>query len=150
MTEVVTDEARPLQRSRRERWAAPLAALGGILHALAGLFVLSWYYFIAPRWKYEIDQAGFAISQNAMLLIQVSDLVVNYWYVIVLAGLVFLVIDYFLLEWLGREVGLSAAFLAMIVIAIVMLSHVVYTHFVFQQETANLRKAILDLGRSSG
>ena len=126
------------RRLRRDRWAAPLAVIVTATHVLAGLFVFGWYYYIVPRWKHDLDSFGIQISNAAILLIGQSDLIVNYWYLLVFVGPTALVVDFLLTRWLGKQSGLRWACLWGVCVTMILLSNVAVGNHLLQQAEAQL------------
>ncbi len=104
--EINVESAKEAAReAHRERWATPLAASFTVLHCLAMFVIVGWWYFGVPQYKKIFDDFGMALSPMAVFEIQVSDLVVNYWYglVPVIGAATFA--DFLLLRWTGRNLG---------------------------------------------
>ena len=98
-----------LHQARRDRWATPLATAVMAIHFLAELFTLGWYYWIVPRIKYSLEQVGRQIPTDAIVVIKLSDLLVNYWYMLAVAGPAMLIVDFVITRWIARRLGLRVA-----------------------------------------
>ena len=94
-----------LRRSYRTRWAIPLAATIAVAHLFSGLILAGWFYWIVPRFKYQLDSYGVQISAPVLSIIQFSDILVNYWYVLIPIVPVALILDFLVAWWTAREIG---------------------------------------------
>ena len=94
-----------LRRSYRTRWAIPLAATIAVAHLFSGLILAGWFYWIVPRFKYQLDSYGVQISAPVLSIIQLSDILVNYWYVLIPVVPVALILDFLVAWWTAREIG---------------------------------------------
>lgn len=94
-----------LRRSYRHGWAIPLAATIAVAHLLSGLILTGWFYWIVPRFKYELDSYGVQVSASALSIIQMSDLIVNYWYILIPVVPIALVLDFLVAWWTSRAIG---------------------------------------------
>ena len=108
--------------SFRRRWATTVAVVTIFVHFLVFLVVGGWWYFIAPRFKEELDKSG-QVTSSQVFLIHQSDFFVNYWYVFVLAGPVLLAFDFLLIRYIGREFRLRAAVASGVIIAMIYLAY---------------------------
>ena len=127
-----------LHQARRDRWATSLAVIVTTVHVLAGLFVFGWYYYIVPRWKYDLDSFGIQISQPAFWLLAQSDFIVNYWYLLVIVGPTALVCDFLVMRWMGKQIGLRLVVLWGVCLAIILLANVVGGYYVLHDAKARL------------
>lgn len=94
-----------LRRSYRAGWAIPLATTIAVAHLFSGLILAGWFYWIVPRFKYELDSYGVQISAPVLSIIHLSDLIVNYWYVLVPVVPIALILDFLVAWWTAREIG---------------------------------------------
>ena len=121
-----------LRQARRDRWATTVASLAAVLHAVAGLVVFGWFYFIAPRYKFELAQMGRELSQGVILQINLSDLIVNYWY---LFGVLFVpvpILSFVAHVWLARRLGLRWACVSTIAVAALIVSNAAVSHSILR------------------
>ncbi len=72
------------------RWDAPYHAAA---HVAAWCGVFWFLYFDIARHKLIFMEFGTELSGGVMLLMQASDIVINYWYVHVVALVIFAAID---------------------------------------------------------
>lgn len=122
-----------LRQARRDRWATPLATVAALLHVFTGVVVFGWFYFIAPRYKWELDHLGAQLSSDVIFQIGLSDLLVNYWY---LLGHLFVpvpIISFVFHAWLARRLGLRWACVSVIAVAIVILSNAVLSYSILRR-----------------
>lgn len=89
----------------RNRWAIPLAAIFAIMHSFAGIILAGWFYWIVPRAKWDFDQYGVLVPAPALSIIHISDLVVNYWYALILVAPVAVALDFLITWWITRQIG---------------------------------------------
>ena len=94
-----------LRRSHRHGWAISLAATIAVAHLFSGLILAGWFYWIVPRFKYQLDSYGVQISAPVLSIIQLSDILVNYWYVLIPVVPVALILDFLVAWWTAREIG---------------------------------------------
>lgn len=127
-----------LYSSRRDRWAAPLAMIMTSIQILAGLISLGWYYFFVPRTKKILDDFGMEISQYAALVIRQSDLLVNYWYVALIVGIAALAIDFLVIHWLTKELGMVAAIAFGVCGAAIPLTYMGHGHYILHSAMAKI------------
>ena len=127
-----------LHQVRRDRWATSLAVIVTTVHVLAGLFVIGWYYYIVPRWKYDLDSFGIQISQRAFWLLAQSDFIVNYWYLLVIVGPTALVCDFLVMRWMGKQIGLRWVVLWGVCVATILLANVAVGNHLLHQAKAQL------------
>lgn len=122
-----------LHQARRDRWATTLACIATLLHVCAAFIVFVWFYWIAPRYKWELDQLGKQLSPTVIMQINLSDLFVNYWY---LFGVFFLPVPFvsFLTHrWMARQLGLRCACASAIVVAVLIISNAVVGYTILRQ-----------------
>jgi len=122
-----------------DRSAAICAALLTTLHFLANIVVFGWYYFLAPRWKRELNDVGMEVGRTARHLIQQSDWIVNFWYMLVVLVPVALFVDFVLLKWMAKRWGVSRTVVFGVVVAGLILLQAVFAHFTFSTELLQLR-----------
>jgi len=128
-----------LRLSRRDRWASTLAVALIVIHALAILSSLRWYYCTAQQWKLEIEGIGIEVSQVVQLLIGQSDMIVNYWYLLVPVAPPFFVVDFMLMRWIARQVGLRRAAICGICIASIFVINMAFGQFILSEEWSRLQ-----------
>ena len=89
-------------REKRSGWIIPLMVLlhGGAWGSLAAVF-----YFVVPRYKNVLEDFGSELPRSAIMLISISDLVVNFFYILVLPFGLLLVFDYYLLTAIRSPVS---------------------------------------------
>lgn len=124
------DASEVLRQSRRDRWAGRLAAGSTAIHFAAGFLVFAWYYFIVPRIKYNIEQAGGEVSNVAIVAIRQSDFIVNYSYLLLFIGPLLLVIDFRIGRWIAKEMGLRWASAFSICITIILLINIAFGQYI--------------------
>ena len=129
-----------LRQSRRNRWAFAWAAFLAANHFTALMFVFGWYYWIVPRSKFQIDSMGVYPRDAALLLIQQSDLIVNYWHFLAMIGLLLLISDFVIMEWMSKQLGLTRTLLFAIFVAILILMNVAVGNHILSEEIARLQK----------
>jgi hypothetical protein len=127
-----------LRQSRRDRWAQPLAMIVTLVHFLAGMAVVGWYYFVVPRWKQELEAFGSELTPAGILLIGQSDTLVNYWYLLLFVVPPLLAVDCRLTRWVGRQCGLRWGILWGICITVIFLINIGYGQSLLFQERARL------------
>lgn len=98
-----------LHQSMRDQWATPLAATIAVVHLLSGLLLVGWFYFLVPRFKHDFNDFGVEIPALAISIIRMSDLVVNYWYLLMPVTPVALILDFFVARWIAKQIGLRVA-----------------------------------------
>lgn len=133
-----------LRQSQRDRWSNTVAAAITAAHFLAGLYVIGWYYFIVPRSKFEFEAMapllnGVKLSPSPLAVIMQSDVIVNYWYLLFLAGLPVLIADFLMMRWMAKPLGLSATLLCGLGITLLILLNYFYGNYVLTQELSRLR-----------
>ena len=111
-------------------------------HSLAGLCVLGWYYYIVPRWKHELESIGYEISRLAVALFRQSDLVVNYWYLLVIIGPPTLMMDFLLTRWMAKQIGLRWAIVYAACVTLTLLCHIAYGQFLLHQAAVVLNEYV--------
>jgi hypothetical protein len=125
--------------AKRDLLASACAVLLTAMHFLANLSVFVWYYWIAPRWKRAINDLALDASRPAKLVLQQSDFIVNYWYLLVVFVLPALVFDFLLMRWLATRLGLTKTLAVGIAIAALLLLQAVWSHYVLSTELTRLR-----------
>ncbi len=88
--------------SQSSGWIAPLAV---ILHAGAWLSIGALFYFVVPRYKAALEDFGVELPQAAITLISISDLVVNYFYILVVPFGLLLALDAYVLNTVRSPVS---------------------------------------------
>ena len=124
---------RGLRRSRRDRWASPLAAIIAFTHLLSGVVLAGWFYYFAPRFKHELDDLGIKISSLTISIIGMSDLIVNYWYLLVVISPVALIIDFLVVRWTAKQLGLRFAVAYGVSISMLFVANVAVSHYVLKE-----------------
>ncbi|MBC8117639.1 MAG: hypothetical protein H7062_24875 [Candidatus Saccharimonas sp.] len=126
-----------LRQKRRDRWATPLASLAALLHVFVSFIVLAWYFFIVPRLKFEIDQRGKQVSWSVFSQITLSDFVVDYSYLLaplfVPTAIVLSVTSFLAHRWLARHLGLTCASASAVVVALLIVSNVLFSYTILKQ-----------------
>ena len=130
------DSHEVLREAARDVWAPKLAWTAVFVHAISSLIVAFWLYWIAPRYKKQLDDFGTELSASAVLAINVSDLFVNYWYVFPVFIAAGLIVDFIMTDWMTRMLGRRCAILAVLAIAIIILSHAIFGFVSFQSMLA--------------
>ncbi len=139
-----------LRSDRREQWAGIVAAIATGLHCLVSLAVFVWFYAYVPDWKRELNDLRTAIPKAAQFLLDQSDICVNYPYLLVLLLPPALIVDFRLTRWIGKQVGLRWACLCAACIAVSLLSHAAYGHYVLQQTLTQLTHELSLRGTPAG
>lgn len=121
-----------LRQARRDRWATPLATVAALLHVFTGVVVFGWFYFIAPRYKWELDQLGRQLSQDVILQISLSDFIVNYAYLFAMLIVPIPIISFVTHAWLARRLGLRWACMSATAVAILILSNAVLSYSILR------------------
>jgi hypothetical protein len=130
-----------LARARRDRWATPLACVATLLHMFASSIVFVWLYFIAPRYKKQLDdlfvlgQVG-RLSPSALMQINVSDFFVNYWYVFAVLFIPIPIITFLAHHWLTRQLGLRWAGVSAVLVTLLIISNAVVGYWILGQAFA--------------
>lgn len=127
-------------RTRRERWAAAVASLVVVVHLFAGIFVFGWYYWIVPRWKYQLEQYGYQLTPEAVLLIQCSDIVILLGVLLVVLALPVLVIDFLWAHWMVRQSGMRITLAIATFIALIPLASFASGQYIMQRQMALLEQ----------
>lgn len=130
-TTYVQDSTDVLFESRRGCWTCSVAAIAVSIHTLAWLINLTWYYYIVPRWKQELESIGYELPALAKSFIMQSDVVVNYWYVLIPIAPSALVLDFLVARWISRELGVRFGLLYGVCAIPLLLGIVVYGQFEF-------------------
>lgn len=133
------DQPETLRQASRDRWASALATLLLLAHFFAGVIVLGWGYYLVPRIKQQLDQADIPLSKSAVQCILLSDLLVNYFYVPVLFGIPFLIWDFLIMRWLGKQLGLTRQFVFGLGLFILILTNFAYSYFTLTAEVARVQ-----------
>lgn len=114
-----------LRQARRDHWAIPIAIAAALLHSFSGVAVFGWFYFMVPRYKWELDQLGRQLSQGVILQISLSDLVVNYWYLFGVLSVPIPIVSFVTHAWLARRLGSRWACMSAIVVTVLIVSNFV-------------------------
>lgn len=126
-------------QARRDHWASACAVLLTAMHFLTNLSVFGWYYWFAPRWKRAINDVGWDAARSAKLVIQQSDFIVNYWYLLVVFILPALVMDFLLMRWLATQLGPAKTLAVGVAIAALLLLQAIWSHYILSAELTRLR-----------
>lgn len=137
------DQPEILRQASRDRWAPLLATVFVVAHFLSCILVFGWSYYLVPRIKQQLDQAGFPLTGPAVQLILLSDLFVNYWYVPAFFGIPFLIADFLIMRWVGKQLGLTRQFAFGLCLLILILSNFAYSYSVLSDELARVQNLAL-------
>ena len=127
-----------LQISQRDRWATPIAIMMTSIQFVAGSSTFGWYYDYVPRIKKILEDFRIEISPDAVLVIRQSDLLVNYGYVLCLVGPAALAINFLVIRWLTKELGLIAGIGFGICGTAIPLTYMAYGHYVLHSALSKM------------
>jgi type II secretory pathway component PulF len=127
-----------LHQSTRDQWATPLAATIAVAHLLSGMALVGWFYFLVPRFKHDFNDFGVEIPALTILIIRMSDMVVNYWYLLVPVSPVALILDFLVARWIGRQIGLRVAIAYGVSISLLLFAKVAVFQYVLSETKARL------------
>ncbi len=127
-----------LHQSTQDRWATPLAATFAIAHLLSGLALVGWFYFLAPRFKRDFNDFGVLIPAMATSIIRMSDLVVDYWYLLMPVTPVNLILDFFLFRWIAKQIGLRVAIEGGVSITLLFLVNIAVFQYILSETKAHI------------
>jgi hypothetical protein len=103
------DPADLLPESLHDRLVSKLAARWTAIHFFVGFVVVGWYCFVVPYLKQLFDSSPVSPAPATLIMITLSDLLVNYWYVLLFIVPIALKIDFSLMRWIGKEIGTTDA-----------------------------------------
>ncbi len=83
---------------------------------------------------------GMEVGRTAEYLIQQTDWIVNFWYMLVVLVPVALYVDFALLRWMAKRWGVSRTVLFGVVVAGLILLQAAFAHFAFSTELARLQQ----------
>ena len=127
-----------LHFSLRDRWATPLALGMTSIQFVTVLMSLAWYYFVVPRARKILDDFGMETTQDAILVIRQSNLLVNYWYFLLVVGPVAMAIDFLVVRWLTKELGLYAGIAVGVCVAAIPLAYVAHGHSILHSAISKI------------
>lgn len=120
-------------QSQRDRLATPIALVVTVVHCLAGLLVFAWYYFFIPRAKRDFDNFGIELSSQVVVLIKLSDVVVNYWYILFALAVPAAVLDFVVVRWICKVSGIGWGIALGVWIAGILLINVAVMYYILDQ-----------------
>lgn len=126
------------RQAKRDHWATACAVLLAAMHFLANMSVFFWFYWIAPRWKRAINDVGWDATRSAKLVINQSDFIVNFWYLLFVLILPAIVLDFFVMRWLATRLGLKKTLAVGVAIAFLLLLQAAWAHYILSTELTRL------------
>ena len=107
-------------------------------HTLSALIVIGWfcvlYAYRIPRWKFEHDRLGVDFSPSAIRLVVLFNVIVSYWYVLVLLSPVALICDFWLTGLIAKQIGLRWVCLSAACIAILLLANIAVWEYIAEHQ----------------
>jgi hypothetical protein len=127
-----------LKESTQDRWATPLAASIAAAHLLSGLVLVGWLYLLGARFKHEFNEFGVWLPAFATAIIRISDLVVDYWYVLIPLSPVASILDFFAARLIAEQIGLRVATAMGVCISLLFLANVAVFHYILSETKADI------------
>lgn len=127
-----------LHRSTRDRWTTPLAAATAVAHLLSAVVLVGWFFFLAPQFKHDLDVFGVEIPASATSIIRMSDMVVNYWYLLIPVAPIALFGDFVVTRWIAKQLGLLFALRLGVCISMLFFANVAVFHYVLSETEARI------------
>lgn len=111
-------------------------------HGVASSIVFGYFYWVVPRLKTLFDDFGVVVSPPVQLLINQSDMVMNYWYFIIVCVLIAMAVDFSLLRWLSQRIGMIRTLLSGFCLTVLIILQVVFAHYFFSAELDRIRAVL--------